>query len=79
MPRPYTAYALRKWPANCLLTVFKPPLQRLAGFHLEILSGGGGGGAKAAITEVSGGNNKLSNVESCVCMTSKVTSENWHY
>ena len=55
-------------------------VQRLAGFHLEILSRGRGE-KLAAITEVSGGNNKsiVKNVESCVCMTSKVTSENWHY
>ena len=35
LPRPHTAYALRKWPANCLLTVFKLPLNTIKEYNNE--------------------------------------------
>ena len=50
----------------------------LPGFHLEILSRGGKSGDHR---NKRGQQQKqsLSNVESCVCMTSNVSSENCHY
>ena len=49
-----------------------------SGFHLEILSRGGKSGDHR---NKRGQQQKqsLSNVESCVCMTSNVSSENCHY
>ena len=63
---------------HCSVCTIQANTGYFAGFHLEILSRGGKSGDHR---NKRGQQQKqsLSNVESCVCMTSNVSSENCHY